>query len=277
MAAKKTETKKPTKKAAASDKKAEKSASKKSASKKSSGASKDTAAKGAAPLYSSVMVLHNEQHSKLKLATKTDYSFANGLSSILLTTSEFASAAGDYPIVFAEQDGGLLPFAVTGYQPGENLYVDDKGRWREDTYIPAFARRYPFIFSASGDGKQLSLCVDANSSLLSEKKGEALYEDGKPSSVANRALKFCKLYHDEVQFTREICAQIAEADILDNRSADITTPDGKKSAGTGFKMVNERKLREMDADKFIALRDSGALNSIYCHLLSMRVWKNLLA
>jgi len=277
MALKKTETNKTATKKSGSVKKPAKAATSKAAPKKKAAPAKSAAKQPNVPLYSAVVVLRNEQHSKLKLATKTDYSFASSLSSILVTTSEFASAASDYPIVFAEQDGGLLPFVVTGYAPGENQFVDKKGNWREGVYIPAFARRYPFIFTASDDGKQLSLCVDANSSLLSEKKGEALYDNGKPSSVANRAVKFCKLYHDEVRFTREICKQIAEADILDNRSADITTPDGKKLAVTGFKMINERKLRELDADKFIALRDSGALNSIYCHLLSMRVWKNLLA
>lgn len=227
-------------------------------------------------LYSNVQSLHNERHASLKLATKPDFSFAKQLSSILVTSSEFPSAALNYPIVFAEQEGTTRAYVVTGYKSGENLYVGKDGSWRAEHYIPAFVRRYPFIFAASDDGKQLSLCVDASSTLLSDNKGEPLYDNGKPSGATERALKFCKLFHDEINATQTLCQQIVDADVLEERSAEISLPSGEKSAVTGFKMVNERKLMELDDKKFIELRNSGALSAIYCHLLSMRVWKNLL-
>lgn len=262
-------------KAKPAKKSAEKSAEKPAPAAKTAKA--ETEKQAPVSLYSNVQSLHNERHAGLKLATKPDFSFAKPLSSILVTSSEFPSAAMHYPIVFAEQDGTMRAFVVTGYKAGENLYVGEDGTWRAEHYIPAFVRRYPFIFAASDDGKQLSLCVDASSSLLSGKKGEPLYEDGKPSVATDRALKFCKLFHDEINATQALCQQIVDADILEERSAEITLPGGEKSAVTGFKMVNERKLMELDDKKFIELRNSGALNAIYCHLLSMRVWNNLLA
>ena len=229
------------------------------------------------PIYSRIEILNQEQHSGLKLATKPNYNFAKGLSSIVLSSSEFASAALHYPIVFAEQNGKMTAFAVMGYKQGENVYVSPKGEWREDYYIPAFVRRYPFILSSSENEKTLSLCIDSNSSLLDGKSGDAIYAEGKPSATAQRAVNFCKLFHDEMQGTNKLLTQIADTDILDGRSADITLPGGGKSAVTGFMAVNERKLMELDADTLIGLRNSGALSAIYCHLLSMRVWKNLLS
>ena len=45
---------------------------------------------------------------------------------------------------------------------------------------------------------------------------------------------------------------------------------------SGFSVVDEGKLNELDDETFLALRKSGALAAIYCHLLSMRSWGNVL-
>lgn len=234
-------------------------------------------AKASAALYSSVVALTSANHSDMKLARKPDYGFASGLSSIVLGLSEFPAAAMHYPIVFAKQGHDLLPFVVTGYAPGENQFVDGKGNWREDVYLPAFVRRYPFILMASPDGKEYSLCVDQDSSLVGTKSGEAIFDEGEPSAAAKRAITFCKSFQDEMDRTAKLCKQIEDADILNDRSAQLTLPDGSKSTVTGFKLVDEQKLNALDEKTFVELRDSGVLSMIYCHLLSTRVWKNLLA
>ena len=43
---------------------------------------------------------------------------------------------------------------------GQNLFVDDDGRWAEGAYVPAFVRRYPFCISRlSVDGVPKDLKV----------------------------------------------------------------------------------------------------------------------
>ena len=123
----------------------------------------------------------------------------------LLMTTEFASAALNYPIVFAKMGDKVMPFVVTGYKQGSNIYVDEDGKWRENFYIPAFVRRYPFIFAENKEQNNLALCIDANCPGLNKEEGEPLYEDGKPAALTLRALEFSKNYHNGRAKDRSDC------------------------------------------------------------------------
>ena len=55
-----------------------------------------------------------------------------------------------------------------GLRDGENLFLREDGSW-EDAYVPAYIRRYPFIFSELPGGDQLTLCIDNNKDVIDEK------------------------------------------------------------------------------------------------------------
>lgn len=248
---------------------------------KSPAASKDTKevtapAANFPMFYESVVPLNKGSHADLKIAQMKDYSFAKSANSIILAATEFAQAAVHYPVVFSKIGENLQAFAVMGHTQGENLFIGEDKKWRANTYIPAYVRRYPFLLVQSDD-KNLSLGVDEKSSLFSKSGGEALYEKGEASNVAKHALAFCYNYRQELEGTAKLLKQIDEADILIDRSADVSMDSGKKKAKiTGFSIVDEKKLSELSDEKFLELRKSGALNLIYSHLWSMRSWNNLL-
>jgi len=63
----------------------------------------------------------------------------------------------------------------------ENAYLDADEGWRAN-YVPAFIRRYPFVFSKSEDGQTFTLCIDeAFAGFNREGRGQALFKDGKPT------------------------------------------------------------------------------------------------
>ena len=41
----------------------------------------------------------------------------------------------------------------------EVLFVNEAGKWL-GKYVPAFLRRYPFVFSSNDEGKNFTLCID---------------------------------------------------------------------------------------------------------------------
>jgi putative ABC transport system permease protein len=43
-----------------------------------------------------------------------------------------------------------MPLALLGANDNENLFFDESNKWKAD-YIPAFVRRYPFVFSSQDD------------------------------------------------------------------------------------------------------------------------------
>ena len=76
-----------------------------------------------------------------------------------------AFAAGDEPV----------PLALMGLNEGANVYVADDGAFNADMYIPAYARRYPFLLARLEQGDDtLSLCVDPTSDLV------GAFDDGEP-------------------------------------------------------------------------------------------------
>ena len=74
--------------------------------------------------------------------------FVRDLNAIPISFMEFARVALTYPIVFTSGDKGetYAPVAVLGIQGGENLFVI-KDAWAASTYVPAYARRFPFCMA----------------------------------------------------------------------------------------------------------------------------------
>ena len=248
--------------------------------KKSPAKKKQTAAPAAElPMYyNKVEMLSAGAHGDLKVKeNNNDVSFARDSNSIMLTAIEFSQAAHHYPVVFGNAELDAIPFAVTGHTGGENIFVGDDGKWRDGVYIPAYVRRYPFILIENTEDNSVVLAIDQTSEMVSKDEGKPLFKNGEASDVANGIMKLCVAYHREYLKTKVICKQIEEVGILIDRSAEVSLPDGTKTRVTGFRVVDEKAFNELSDEDFIKLRKSGALTMIYCHLWSMRSWKNLLA
>src|ERR1700719_1085555 len=109
-------------------------------------------------IYERAVPVNPRQHRDLSVKSGADFGFAKQVNSVPLMAAEFEPACSEYAIVFAGQGKEITPVALLGVRDQENLYVDDKGAWNAK-YIPAFVRRYPFVFS-SDNSETLTLCVD---------------------------------------------------------------------------------------------------------------------
>src|SRR5512137_3034599 len=110
-------------------------------------------------IYESAVPVSAARHGKVSLEAGGHYAFSAGINAVPLMAIEFLRAATEYAIVFASAGEDLLPAAVLGVRGDQNLYLAEDAHWRAK-YIPAFIRRYPFVFSSSADRKTLTLCVD---------------------------------------------------------------------------------------------------------------------
>lgn len=215
-------------------------------------------------------------HAKLSLARQPGYGFAADANSVPLVSGEMATACGHFPIVFTDGQQPS-PVAVLGLRGQENLFVDAEGQWRADTYIPAYVRRYPFIFMENAEQSQFTLCVDMAAASLVESSDNPLFDDeGQPSKLTSSALEFCREYQNQHAYTAEFCRALAEADLLIENRADITLPDGQRLTLSGFKVVDEAKFNAMPEQEFLRWRANGWLTLVYCHLISIAAWPTLL-
>ena len=179
-----------------------------------------------------------------------------------------------YPIVFIGDDTPI-PVAVVGLRQDENLFVDAKGNWKADTYIPSYVRRYPFIFVTNEDQSQFSLCIDRSAARLVDKGGVPLFDGEEASEATKNALEFCRIYQGEVQGSQTISKAVADENLLTVNHANINLDSGEQISVTDFKVVDEARFNDLSDEKFIKLRKIGAISAVYCHLISTGNWANL--
>lgn len=225
--------------------------------------------------YKNPMPLDAKLHATLALKKDFGLGFTKDVNAVPINLIELPQICHSYPIAFAP-DANASPVAILGLRDNENLFLDAKGQWAENTYIPAYIRRYPFIFSEIQGSDQLSLCIDMDSSVTDEKGDQKFFDaEGKPTTLAQNALEFCKSYHAAAQQTQAFGKALHDAGLLVERAAEIALGDGKRLNFAGFRIIDEEKLAKLDDKTFLEFRKNGWLPFIYAHLFSGAQWQRL--
>ena len=158
----------------------------------------------------------------------------------------------------------------SAFRENENLYVSQEGEW-DAKYIPAFIRRYPFVFAANEDRTKFTLCIDESwQGCNTEGRGQQLFDDkGEKSEFLDRLLKFNEEYQKNAMMTELFSKKLKELDLLDQREAQITIPGKADVKLAGFQVVNRDKLHALPGDTLSELAKNGSLQLIYAHMLSL--------
>jgi hypothetical protein len=232
--------------------------------------------------YSQPEPLSPEVHGKLGVKRMDGpFKFAKAGHAIPLTVGEFPLAALTGPIIFVGDD--KLPIAVMGLNAGENMFVGDDGLFEPGVYIPAYVRRYPFVFANDDTAQQMVLCIDRKAEFIVESGGDMPFFEGKePSDYTKNCIEFCNNFEIERQRTMSFVQVLKDLDLFESKTATFTPTDANGVAGEPQKIadyfgVSEEKLNKLPADKLVEIRDNGALAQIYAHLVSLLGWDRLVA
>ncbi|MEY3260273.1 MAG: hypothetical protein RIT46_1102 [Pseudomonadota bacterium] len=224
--------------------------------------------------------LSRDTHGKLGLRTvDKPFGFAATTNVVPLTVTEFAPAAIAYPIIFAGE--GFQPLAVMGVAQGTNLFISADGSVEPDAYLPAYIRRYPFVLAGDEKGERLIVCIDRASSLLAEGADVPMFENGEPTEYTTGCIQFCNDFEAERQRTDNFVKVLKELDLFETRQALFNPRNEDGTIGdpqvvAEYFAISEEKLLALPQDKFMALRDNGALSQIYAHLVSLLGWDKLI-
>lgn len=224
--------------------------------------------------YENVAPVSPQRHGKLSIE-RADFGFAAHVNSVPLMAVEMTAAASEYTIVFAGNGENVTPVVILGLEGTKNEYVDAHGKWSAD-YIPAFVRRYPFVFSRQDN--TFTLCIDEKwSGCNQDGRGDRLFNDkGERTEYLSRMLKFLEESQAHFMRTQAYCKHLTEMDLLEPMKADFTLPGGAKRSLGGFMAVNRDKLRKLAPEKLAELARTDELELTYIHLLSMNNFRRVL-
>jgi len=222
-------------------------------------------------IYKSAVPISAARHKTYAVEPSGGYAFTAGINAVPLAAVEFLAAAAEYAIVFTINGDEVTPAVVLGIRGDENLYLDANSNWKAK-YVPAFLRRYPFVFAASQDNKTLTLCIDESyPGLNQEGRGQKFFtDDGKATPYVENVLKFLQEYQAQYERTRVFCKRIKELGLLEPMQAQVTTPQGSKITLSGFNAVSRNKLRTLSTEALSTMAKNDELELLYLHLFSMR-------
>jgi hypothetical protein len=137
------------------------------------------------------------------------------------------------------------------------------------------------VLAGDDKGERLIVCIDRASSLLAEGADVPMFENGEPTEYTTGCIQFCNDFEAERQRTDNFVKVLKELDLFETRQALFNPRNEDGTIGdpqvvAEYFAISEEKLLALPQDKFMALRDNGALSQIYAHLVSLLGWDKLI-
>lgn len=228
-------------------------------------------------LYMQPQLLDRNSHRGKRLQPVTNWQVAAKMTAVPVASSEFPELCKEYLIGFVTAPAAagsepaaaptVAPVVVLGLRDQENLFVNPDGSW-DARYQPAFLRRYPLGYAATGEN-QRSVIVDTAWPGFNDSQGELLLkDDGQPSDWLAQQMKFLDAFEVELQRTRVLCQVLVQHQLLKAVNLDVTLPGGAKQTVAQIQIVDETKLRALPDATVVELVRNGAVGLMHASLIS---------
>ena len=221
-------------------------------------------------IYERAVPVSSEAHKGWSVKAENDFSFAREVNSVPVLAAEFSASALEYTIIFAGDGDVVFPSVILGMKEGHNAHVNADGSWN-GRYVPAFFRRYPFVFAASENEGTFTLCIDEEYEGLNKKgKGERLFDvDGNRTQYLENVLAFSTEYQAQFTRTQAFAKRLQNLDLLEPAQAQFSLAGGERTQLSGFKTINREKLRNLPAETLAEMAKTDELELCYLHLQSL--------
>jgi len=225
-------------------------------------------------IYNNVQPINLESHGKTKVGKLDNFGFTKELQYIPVLMTEFKKASLEYPIVFVESEDQIpVPIAILSVSE-QNRYLNEDLSW-DARYIPAFIRRYPFVFSRNPEGDEYFLCIDESSECISESiEGESIFEEnGDQTPFTKKTLEFLQAYQIEHNKTLEQCKLLRDLNLFDQKQLSGTINEDGDSQElvklSGFLTIDRARVSTLSDEKKLQLMKDGLFEQIIYHWMSL--------
>ena len=227
-------------------------------------------------IYTDIKPVLKEQHGDWCLKGTGSLSFASHINSVPLTLPELPMIAHEYPVVFTAGDAPV-PAVIMGLKDNNNLAINAEGKW-QGRYVPAFLRRYPFVFSNDEASNRLTLCLDETyDGWNQEGQGERLFDaEGNQTQYLQGVLQFLQEYQANFVRTQAFCKRLVELDLLEPVTANFKVGEGEQQSLGGFTAISREKLMALPDEQLLAMLKASEIELIYQHLFSLNRFNHLI-
>jgi hypothetical protein len=229
--------------------------------------------------YNDLTPLSSGVHGDWRMRSIDGAQFLKDVHAVPLLSEEILLAHRSYPIVFASGPEPV-PLALMGLNDGVNVVVDDRGMFPDDTYVPAYVRRYPFLLAKlREDSDDLSLCFDPTSEVIGAyDDGDPIFEAGQPSDRTKGILGFCETFETSSQVTAAFSHELSEQKLFTDGEFTVQ-PDGagQPYVYRGFQIISEEALKTLRGDVARKWIQNGLMPLIYAHLFSLNLMGEIFA
>jgi len=233
--------------------------------------------------YTDVVPVDREKLANLGVDPEACKRFARSQNTVHLNIIEFFHALPDFPIAFVkQQDNSYTPCAVLGLNAAENLFTDEQGNWAEDSYCPAYIRRYPFLTQSVNlaelelNDDNLRKPVYVDKAALNDRSPVLFVANAKATAEWERAESFVSDYISAERQTLSFTRKLNDLKLLQPFDAQVHPNEGDMVRLKGLYRINENLLNKLPAKVVKDLMQSGEMSRIYAHLISLENFAKLL-
>jgi hypothetical protein len=216
--------------------------------------------------YREISPINKERDALLKVAPVRNYRFATAENVLPAFFDEMPALVRHYPVVFTTHD---VPVMVTVVGHRGNIFIDDRGAWQQEMYIPRVLRTYPFA-GLQDDQGNLAFCIDRKYDGIGARTGEKVFEDagGTFTPFGLNAARFAAAYVSSFERTREFSKKLKELELLVPASISVTKNGQARNFG-GFQQVDGGAMSKLSPEALKELATSGDLYALYLHTFSL--------
>jgi hypothetical protein len=225
-------------------------------------------------------ILTSEEHASLRVRTEHSAELGDAVMASFTVPLEFRRIQHDFPILFRRDNetGRFSALALLGFESGENLFLEGS-RWNAD-YKPLALSIQPFLLGRStqtDEPSQIHIDLD-HPRVSTDGEGVLLFDSlGRPSPFLEQIGEMLAELDAGHRTSDAFFSALTRYELLEPFWLDVELSDGSKHRMVGYHLINEDKLRGLDAGAIAELHSEGHLMPIFMALASLSNLPKLIA
>jgi predicted transcriptional regulator len=218
-------------------------------------------------MYKNVEILDKEKFKDIKYDEADSLEVAKNIGLIPLGFTEVWSMSHSSPIIISAGDEAEF-LAFTGITKEITVFN------RDDVYLPAFVRTYPFLniqVKDQDDKSNSIIAIDNNPDFVSqEKENSIITEDKNLTEEADSKVRLVRELNRQREVSKKIISELKEHDLLVKKDLRVNvTEKDEKILLDEFYVIDINKLTKLDDEVLATWARKGWMGIFDSHLKSL--------